>query len=246
MKCLFFARICKWLRYSSILTYKNTKLLEAVCWFYIYLICFLWHNKLLCIHSITKNYNFINIVKNFETSLPKVFEISSNFWQIKTFGGALAPPAPTQLNQPTTLCFYLFAVLETCAYRCSSNYSSHVRQARKLFANFNRKPISSNTTHRQSLNPQAMFTGEKLKLCIIQSVLFKNIEILVWQIKILGVSFAPQLLHHRFRIYVLQMMTFLRDFQIRNSPFASIVNCLEVKKKQLRLQICLTGMKLKD
>jgi len=35
-----------------------------------------------------------------------------------------------------------------------------VKQARNLSANFNRISISRNTTHRQSLNPQAIVSGD--------------------------------------------------------------------------------------
>ena len=58
-------------------------LLERVCWFYIYVMLPLWHNKLWLIHSLTKKNNFIIIVKNLEASLPNVFEFCPNFWQIK-------------------------------------------------------------------------------------------------------------------------------------------------------------------
>jgi len=46
----------------------------------------------------------------------------------------------------------------------SSNYSPHVMQARYLWQIFNRRSVSRNTTQdRQSLNLQAMLTGETLK-----------------------------------------------------------------------------------
>jgi len=54
------------------------------------LMCCLWHIKLLFMHSITKKYNQIIIVKNVEISLPKFLRFCLNFWQIKTFGSALA------------------------------------------------------------------------------------------------------------------------------------------------------------
>jgi len=49
--------------YSLVLTHWNTKLQERVCWFYMYLMCFLWLNKFLFMHSITLKHNFIKIVK---------------------------------------------------------------------------------------------------------------------------------------------------------------------------------------
>jgi len=47
------------------------------------------------------------------------------------------------------------------ARETSSYYFSHVRQARNLSQNFNRKSISRNTTLRQSYHLQAMLTGVK-------------------------------------------------------------------------------------
>jgi len=35
--------------------------------------CFLWHNKLLFVHSITKKYNFINIVKKCQNVFAQIF-----------------------------------------------------------------------------------------------------------------------------------------------------------------------------
>jgi len=43
-------------------------------------------------HSITKNYNFSNIVKNVETFLPKCFEILLKILTNRNFGGAFAHP----------------------------------------------------------------------------------------------------------------------------------------------------------
>jgi len=43
-------------------------------------------------HSITKQYNFISIVKNVKTSLPKFFEISPNRWKNKNFWGYACNP----------------------------------------------------------------------------------------------------------------------------------------------------------
>ena len=46
-----------------------------------------WHNKLLFIRSITKKYNFINIVKTCQNIYPKnCLRFCPNFWQIKAFG----------------------------------------------------------------------------------------------------------------------------------------------------------------
>ena len=57
--------------------------------------CFLRQTFIL--HSITKKYNFIYIVKNIEATLPKFFEILPKFLVNQKFGGACAPPAPTTL-----------------------------------------------------------------------------------------------------------------------------------------------------
>jgi len=45
----------------------------------------------------------------------------------------------------------------------SSNYSPHVRQTRNIWENLNKKSISRNTTHLQSLILQAVLTDETLK-----------------------------------------------------------------------------------
>ena len=67
-----FAQTFKWVSYTSTLTNWNTKLPETVYWFYICLLYFSMTFQILFIHSIT-TYNFINIVKNVEKSLLKVF-----------------------------------------------------------------------------------------------------------------------------------------------------------------------------
>jgi len=53
-------------------------------------------------------------------------------------------------NQPTGLCFHLFAMIQTCAYLYSRNFTPQVKEARNQSQIFNRKSISRNTTHRQS------------------------------------------------------------------------------------------------
>ena len=54
-------------------------------------------------------------------------------------------------NQPTGHCFHLFAMIQTRTYLYSSNFIPQVKQARNQSKIFNRKSISRNTTHRQSL-----------------------------------------------------------------------------------------------
>ena len=49
-----FAQTFKWVSCTLTLTYWKTKLLETVCWFYVYSLGFLWHKNLLFMHSITK------------------------------------------------------------------------------------------------------------------------------------------------------------------------------------------------
>ena len=109
----FFDQTVKWVNYSSIpgistssvypwstLTNWNTKLLETVCWFYVYSMCFLWHNELLFIRSITREYNFINIVKKMSKILCSIFlSFCPNFWQIKTFVVRLHPLNPQLLRE---------------------------------------------------------------------------------------------------------------------------------------------------
>jgi len=55
-------------------------------------------------HSITKNYNFSNIVKNVETFLPKCFEILLKILTNRSFGGAFAHPTSTTLSHHTSVC----------------------------------------------------------------------------------------------------------------------------------------------
>jgi len=62
-------------------------------------VCFLSHNKLSFLHSITRKYNFHIIVKSVETSLSKFFDILPKFRKIKTFGSALAHPAPRSVQR---------------------------------------------------------------------------------------------------------------------------------------------------
>jgi len=87
---------------SDPVTHQLSHILETVCWFYIYFLYFVWRNKLLFIHSITKKHKFISIVKNFETFCQNTLRFCPKFRQIKTFGGALSPsslPAPTRLPE---------------------------------------------------------------------------------------------------------------------------------------------------
>jgi len=53
-------------------------------------------------------------------------------------------------NQSTGLCFHLFAMIQTCTYLCSSNFTPQVKEARTQPQISNRKSISRNNTHRQS------------------------------------------------------------------------------------------------
>jgi len=53
-------------------------------------------------------------------------------------------------NQLTGFCFHLFAMIETCAYLYSSNFTPQVKEARNQSQIFNRKSISCDTTQRQS------------------------------------------------------------------------------------------------
>jgi len=62
-------------------------------------------------------------------------------------------------NEQIVLCFHLFAIIESCAYLCSSNFTPHVKQARNQSQLFNRKSISRNITHRQSLKSEGFFQG---------------------------------------------------------------------------------------
>jgi len=62
-------------------------------------------------------------------------------------------------NQPTGLCFHVFAMIQTCAHLYSSNFTPQVKDARNQSQIFNRKSISRDTTHRQSYHLQVMLTG---------------------------------------------------------------------------------------
>jgi len=67
-------------------------------------------------------------------------------------------------NQPTGLCYHLFAMIQTCTYLYSSNFTPQLKQARNLLQIFNRKSISRNTTHRQSLDVRP-YIDSLLKIC---------------------------------------------------------------------------------
>jgi len=56
---------------------------------------FVWHNKLLFVHSITKIYNFSTNVKNVEPSLPK---FAQNVDKSKLLAVPVTPPAPQILH----------------------------------------------------------------------------------------------------------------------------------------------------
>jgi len=53
-------------------------------------------------------------------------------------------------NQPTGLCFHLFAMIQTCTYLYPINFTPQVKEAGNQSQMFNRKSISRNFTHRQS------------------------------------------------------------------------------------------------
>jgi len=48
-------------------------------------------------HSITKNYNLVNIVNKCRSFFAQIFEILPQFLTNQTFEASLAPSAPTQL-----------------------------------------------------------------------------------------------------------------------------------------------------
>jgi len=54
-------------------------------------------------------------------------------------------------------------MIQTCTYLYSITFTPQVKQERNQSQVFNRKSISHNATHRQSLHLQAMLTGEMLK-----------------------------------------------------------------------------------
>ena len=80
--------------YSSAFTNENKQLLGTVCRFYIYFMLFLLDNKSLFIQSTTKKYNLINIGKNVEILCPNFLKFCPILRNIKSFGRALAHPAP--------------------------------------------------------------------------------------------------------------------------------------------------------
>jgi len=87
-----FAKSYKRVSYFSTFTNLNPKLLETVCWFYIPLMCFLWHNKLVFIHSITSITSWI-LLKISKLLCPEFFRFCLNFSQTRTFGGEITPPS---------------------------------------------------------------------------------------------------------------------------------------------------------
>ena len=106
MKCFRLPKLSnESINYTSTLTNQNAKLLETVCCFYIYLMCFLWCNKFLFIHSITRKYNLINnilIFYNCEASFPIFLRFCINFYTSKFLGICLHPPQPELRHH----CFY--------------------------------------------------------------------------------------------------------------------------------------------
>jgi len=82
---------CKLVLYS-LLTRRTVCVRSAVVvyWSNIYLLWFLWHNKLLFIHSIRK-YNFINIVKKCRSFFNKYFKILTKIFINQAFLICLAP-----------------------------------------------------------------------------------------------------------------------------------------------------------
>jgi len=93
-----FAQTFKSVSFSSTLTNWNTKLLKTICWFYISLMCFLWHNKLLFIHSIKMKYDFINNVKNVEICAHISWDFAQNFDKPKVLVVRLHPFTSSSYN----------------------------------------------------------------------------------------------------------------------------------------------------
>jgi len=92
MKCLFLLKHSNESVTQQILTYWNTKLLEIVCWFYIgYIDCVSYDIKQANIISVWYCYIMPKLV------CPNFLRFCPNVWQIKTFVGALVPPALTPL-----------------------------------------------------------------------------------------------------------------------------------------------------
>jgi len=81
---------------------SHTKTLEIVCWFYIYLMCFLWRNKLLFIHSLTRNIFSITVVllKMSKLIRPKFWDFAQIFDKSNFHEGACTP-VPTALPVDT-------------------------------------------------------------------------------------------------------------------------------------------------
>jgi len=87
----FFAKLS-----NESVTHQNTKLLETVYRFYICLMCFLWHNELLFIHSITRKRNFINIVKKCRSLFAQhIWNFAQIFDKSNLKGSACTPAPPT-------------------------------------------------------------------------------------------------------------------------------------------------------
>jgi len=86
----------KWISDLSTLTNQITNFLEAGLWFYIYLTCFLWHNKVSFIHShsITGKYNFSKIAKRYRSFIAQFFVILFRFLTNPNFWGCAYNPVP--------------------------------------------------------------------------------------------------------------------------------------------------------
>jgi len=87
-----------------------------------YLMCFLWHNKLLVIRSITKKYNFINTVKKCRNFCARIFkDFSQMFDKLNLLGVCFHPWIPS----PYTTIFAC-EILSKIPYTSHQGYDERV------------------------------------------------------------------------------------------------------------------------
>lgn len=109
---------------SSTLTNQNTKLLEIVCWVYIFLMCFLIQDKLL-FRLYSQQQRSITSLKFLSPNfLPNFFDILPNILRNQNIWGALSTPAPTPLSA------FVIALLRNCWFICYCQLCSRDREVR--------------------------------------------------------------------------------------------------------------------
>ena len=98
--------------------------------------CFLWNNKFLFLHLLARKYNFINIVKKSRIFFAYFFVICPNFWQMKTFADAFAPPV-TPASTPRSVSTKIMWVPQSSVHRGANGATPPGIQVRGEFKELN-------------------------------------------------------------------------------------------------------------